>query len=110
MRFLTLASLAFIAVAMLFLAFNSAPALAAMMGLETGTASNNLLLQISKKKHHNDDGTKTVKLKRVPGSCSVIEAGSQGGMGCASPAVARCDKVKGGDKICCCYKIDNSGQ
>lgn len=57
--------------------------------------------------HHKNKnkGEKTAKLTRVPGTCSVIEKGTLGGGGCVTPNVRRCDKTKGGDQVCCCYKI-----
>jgi len=58
--------------------------------------------------HHKkgkNKGEKTAKLTRVPGTCSVIEAGTVGGGGGKTPAVRRCDKTKGGDQVCCCYQI-----
>ena len=58
-----------------------------------------------KDKNKGDKGEKTAKLTRVPGTCSVIEAGTVGGGGCKTPAVRRCDKTKGGDQVCCCYQI-----
>ena len=75
-------------------------------------------LKCGKKKHHSDDdddhhgkdkdnGTKTVKLIKLQDTCHVFTPGMGGG-GCATPLIRRCDKLKDGDQVCCCYKVDNS--
>ena len=75
-------------------------------------------LKCGKKKHHSDDdddhhckdkdkGTKTVKLIKQQDTCHVSTPGKGGG-GCTSPLINRCDKLKDGDQVCCCYKVDTS--
>ena len=75
-------------------------------------------LKCGKKKHHSDDdddhhgkdkdnGTKTVKLIKLQDTCHVFTPGMGGG-GCATPLIRRCDKLKDGDQVCCCYKVDDS--
>jgi hypothetical protein len=51
--------------------------------------------------------TKTVKLIKLQDTCSVHTPG-MGGSGCATPLIHRCDKLKDGDEVCCCYKVDDS--
>jgi len=48
-----------------------------------------------------------VKLIKQQSTCSVHTPGLGGG-GCTSPLIRRCDKLKDGDEVCCCYKVDDS--
>lgn len=133
MRFSSVASLCTVAVATLFLAPNNGGATSTLSAFEFGkSAGTAALLQPvscklvnghlkcskhSKKDDDNDDGdhhkdkndkgTKTVKLIKEQNTCVVITPG-KGGMGCSSPRVSRCDKLKDGDEVCCCYHIDDT--
>jgi hypothetical protein len=58
----------------------------------------------------NDDGTKTVKLIKEQDTCQVFTQG-KGAMGCGGSSgfrTSRCDKLKDGDTVCCCYHADDS--
>jgi hypothetical protein len=59
------------------------------------------------KETKTDKETKTVNLIKVQDTCHVFTPGMGGG-GCASPLIHRCDKLKDGDEVCCCYKVDDS--
>jgi hypothetical protein len=133
MRFSSVASLCAVTVA----AFLIAPApssatsvLATTAGLSKPAATVGLMTEVKcvkvdgelkcgKKKHHSDNDddnekgkdkdkeTKTVKLIKQQSTCSVHTPGLGGG-GCTSPLIRRCDKLKDGDEVCCCYKVDDS--
>ncbi len=134
MRISSIASLCTVAVAALLLAPNNVGATSTMSApsFNQSAGAFSLLEQASckfidghvtckKKKHHDDDdnngndntsgtdskGTKTVKLIKQQSTCVVNTPGTGGG-GCTSPLIRRCDKLKDGDQVCCCYKVDDS--
>ncbi len=122
MRFYSVASLCTVAVAAFLLAPNNVGATSTMSApnfsksagafglleqVKCEIVDNHLTCTKKSKKDNDDKGTKTVKLIKDQKTCTVSTPGTGGG-GCTSPLIYRCDKLKDGDQVCCCYHVDDS--